>query len=589
MHFWRAVGELEPAVLMHVGLDGTILYVNSGVGRLLGYQPAELIGESMTLFMPTMLRSVHQRLFSDDASLARRTASHFAGIEHRPGCRQDLHWHERLRCTVSHKCGRSMPVELTVSEIRSEDGRRRGYLAFMLDWSEMFGMQEKLRRKETYDEQTGLLCLKGFQIAVASCLDRAIEAGGYSLIHLDIDHFSTLSFESSQVADNALRAFATWLQVRLQRYTDGAGALVCKHFNASEFVIFLADADGGQTMSLASTLREDFARINLATDLKPFHTTLSIGLATITDGVGLERGLSRAANACYLARARGGDRLVTAREKDLRIYRLGEQIREALLNQRFEVHAQKIVSIADDVPNAESGRLHFEVLCRLRDRAGNLVMPDRIIPAAESLGLAMSLDLCMIETTLELMARYPDAEQFLFRCSFNLSGVTLSNEKTHGAIGTLIARSGIPASKLCFEMTESAAIRDSRAAMENLRHLRQLGCRIAIDDFGSGYSNYQSLSNWPVDIIKIDGAYVRALMDNSLMRTDACGMIASARARGMEVVAEYADSPPIVAELKSLGVDFAQGYIYHRPEPLLDLLADQSGLILASHGNQLHQ
>jgi diguanylate cyclase (GGDEF)-like protein len=571
---WRAIDELQSAVLMHVGLDGDIQYVNSGITKLLGFRPEELIGESMTLFMPDMVRPVHERIFSDPDRYwpgMESTGVRQGRVDEQSDPVSKIAWHDRLRCMATHKNGRSMPVELTINEAWSEGGRRQGYLALILDGSEAYGLKEKLRRREIHDELTGLLCLRGFQVSVENRLEN-FGATGYCLIHLDIDHFSVLSFESPQVAKNAIRAFAAWLQVRLARLVGGEASLVCKHLNGTEFVIYLAETQCDRVMALARRLRSDFSRINLATDSRPFHTTLSMGLATDVDGAGLERILSRAANACYLARSRGGDRIVVADDKDLRIYRLAEQIREALLGERIEVHAQKIIPIGKSQSPDQGLPLHMEVLCRMRDDAGNLVMPDRIFPAAEPLGLARLLDIHLIRKTLNLLVRYSDSQDWLARCSFNLSGITLSREDTFLEIRSLIEQSGIAAEKLCFEMTESAAIRDSQSVQANLFSLRDLGCRIAIDDFGRGYSNYQSLASWPIDIVKIDGSYIRELIDNPSLRIDTQGMIASARTRGMDVVAEYVESEEIVRELIRLGADFAQGYWFHRPEPIGELL-----------------
>jgi len=576
-HFWRAVDKLEPAVLMHVGLDGTILYVNSGVGKLLGYAPPELIGKSMTLFMPDMVRASHERMFSEPNSRSDESpstdvgdGSGFGRVPRTTG----MSWHERLRCTVSHKNGRTIPVELTVSETWTACGRLRGYLAFMLDSSEMQGMKEKLRRQATYDSQTGLLCMKGFQAAIVSRFDQQLDGDGFSLINLDIDHFSALSFISSKLADNAIRAFAAWLQVRLNRRVGGESVLVCKHFNASEFVIYLPGGDGKQAMALARNIRSDFLRINLATDSQPFHTTLSMGVATITDSAGLERGLSRAANACYIARARGGDRIVGARERDLKVYRMGQLIRDALREGWIDIYAQKIVNLRSRSDDSGSSPLHFEILCRLRDKSGCLQVTEEVFRTAEITGLALPLDLHMIKSTLDLIGECLGKSGHFGQCSINLSGMSLSNQNSLQEIRKLVRDSGISATSLCFEITESAAIGDCDVALQNLQGLRDLGCKIAIDDFGSGYSNHQSLSQWPVDIVKIDGFYIRGMFKDPSLFVDTVGMIASARARGMKVIAEYAETRAIVDELIGMGVDFAQGFMFHRPEPLKTMLLD---------------
>lgn len=218
---------------------------------------------------------------------------------------------------------------------------------------------------------------------------------------------------------------------------------------------------------------------------------------------------------------------------------------------------------------------YLEVLCRLRDNRGAVLSSGLVFSAAEKLGLARSLDMVVIEKALHELDRHRDDLGDGLRCSLNLSGLSVSSDQTHARISAMMQRFDIPAEMLCFEITESAEIADSRQARRTLSALRALGCRIAIDDFGSGYSNFQSLSGWPIDVIKIDGAYIRSLAEDTVSATDVKGMIASARVRGIELVAEYVDNQEVLSLLEELGVDYAQGYHFHRPEPLSNLLSPQ--------------
>lgn len=157
-----------------------------------------------------------------------------------------------------------------------------------------------------------------------------------------------------------------------------------------------------------------------------------------------------------------------------------------------------------------------------------------------------------------------------------MSGISVSNEQIIDFIEQQVRQSGISPCKLCFEITETKQILDIKIARLLVSTLQKLGCKCAFDDFGIGYSNYQSFSRLPVDIVKIDGSYIRKVLEESQLRTDVEGMINSAKIRGLEIVGEYAENEEIVAEMERLGVDYAQGYYFSKPSPLEDLLEETS-------------
>jgi diguanylate cyclase len=588
IHFWNALNEIDAAAVLHVDLDGRILYANAGVHKVLGYPPETITGQSISSLLPAAVRADHQLMFERYAKARREGKvgpSPIVGVARRfqGGSRNALH--AGLRFAARHASGRKVPLVLTVNEVRDDAGRLEGFLALMVDWTNESALRERLRRKDVFDEQTGLLCLKGLRAAVG----QRTSTGRHALLHLDIDHFSTLVMASYQAADNALKAFATWLQLSVQREFDQDRVLVAKHVNAAEFLVYLEGAAADQAVALAASLRGRFARINLGPDHEPFYTTLSIGVAALDGPGNLEYGLSRAAHACYLARARGHDRIALADERDLKVYQLGQAIRDALRCGRLEVFAQKIVGLNVGRSIVTPPELRFEVLCRLSDPSGVHLPPAEVFPAAEQLGLAWPLDEAMVRATLAQLSAWPEAMERLDLCSINLSAMSVANAHALPTLSALIDASGIDPARLCFEVTESAAVLDSDVALNTLDGLRAMGCLTAIDDFGSGYSNFHSLSGWPVDIVKIDGEYVLALQHDRAMHVDTQGMIASARARGMQVIAEYAESASIVEELRQLGVDFAQGFEFHRPEPLAHLLgslddASVAGSITPSNG-----
>lgn len=575
---WRALTQIDSVAFLHVDLEGRIRHVNAGVSRIFGYRLQELIGRPIEVLLPEELRERHARYLAD--YITRRASGR---IQASPIVRRTRHFPCELqqpngdfvRFTTADADGREIPISLTVNEVYSESGELDGFVGMIVDCSEEHALHERLRHQALHDQATGLLNWRGLHEAVVGLERKNRQAhrdGGYTLLHVDIDHFSALAFECKAVADHAIVLAARWLNARVEALTPPGRGLVARNFTATEFLVHLAETNLEDALSLAESLREEFCTLNLGTDINPFYTTLSIGVARVDVGMTLDYVLSRASNACYMAQTRGHDRVVAAAERDMEIYALGHEVRQALRAGRIHVHAQRLVPLRRQSSGSKSEPLCFEVLCRLHDRHGRVIEPGRVFPAAEKLGLAVALDLHMIARVLETFDRYPDCLASLERCSINLSGISLSSIRAIEEIQGRIRSHGVDPGRLCFEITESSRIRDRRVALSNVEQLRAMGCRIALDDFGSGYSNYQSLIKWPIDIVKIDGSYVRQILNAGPLKTDVEGMIASAKARGIEIVAEYVENEPVARMLRQLGVDFAQGFRFHRAEPLEQLL-----------------
>ncbi|WP_376696584.1 EAL domain-containing protein [Wenzhouxiangella sp. EGI_FJ10305] len=580
---WQALTQIDSVAFVHVDLDGRIQYANAGVSRIFGYMAGELIGHSIEVLLPKALRERHAGYLSD--YISRRAAGR---VRASPIVRQTRHFPRELRSpdgdflrfAAVASDGREIPISLTVNEVHSASGELAGFVGMIVDCSDEHALQERIRHQALHDEATGLLNWRGLHEAVVR-LDRnnrqACRGDGHTLLNIDIDHFSALAFECKAVADHAIVLAAHWLRDRVEEWSPAGRGMVARHFTATEFLVHLADTSHENASEFAETLREAFCSLNLGTDINPFYTTLSIGVARADAGMTLDYLLARAANAGYLARARGHDRVVVAAEDDTQIYALGHEIRHALRAGRIDVHAQRLVPLSRLHDGDESPKLYFEVLCRLRDRRDELIEPGRVFPAAEKLGLAVALDLHMIGRVLGALARHCARPAALEQCSINLSGITLSSDSVFAEIQRLIRVHGADPQKLCFEITESSRIRDRQVALRNVQQLRGMGCRIALDDFGSGYSNYQSLIQWPIDIVKIDGSYIRRILEAGALKTDVEGMIASAKARGIEIVAEYVESESVSRALKRMGVDFAQGFRFHRAEPIERLLRRLDG------------
>ena len=580
MRSWRALTEIDTVAFLHVDLEGRIQHANAGIARVLGYRPEEVIGRELEILLPEAVRPDHARYFSG------YVRGRIAGeVRRSPIVRRTRHFPRSLvgnrkgdlRFSAIHRDGHEVPISLTVNEVRTRTAELTGFVGLIVDCSEQKVLQDRIHRQALYDEATGLLNWRGLHEVVVD-LDRDRRRTGgegvFSLLHVAVDHYSSLAFNCKAVADHALKITARWLGGGVEKASLPGVSYLARAPGETQFLVYLADCASGEAMGLAEQLRRQFRTINLGTEVEPFETSLSIGVASPRSGMTLDYAMSRAAHACQQAQLHGHDRVVCLDPRDVEVYELGLVIRQAMQFDRIEIHAQRLMPLHPPGNEGRDRGISFEVLCRLADRGGTFQEPARVFPAAEKLGLSLQLDLHVIALVLDTLERHPEVHDEIAICSINLSGLSLSSQQLLTGIRRLLADRSVSPRKLCFEITESARLSDHETALRNVLGLRELGCRIALDDFGSGYSNFQSLTNWPIDIVKIDGSYVRRLLDGGAMTVDVEGMVASARARGVSIVAEYVENEAVTTALRAMGVSYAQGFHFHRAERLTQLLAD---------------
>jgi EAL domain-containing protein (putative c-di-GMP-specific phosphodiesterase class I) len=210
---------------------------------------------------------------------------------------------------------------------------------------------------------------------------------------------------------------------------------------------------------------------------------------------------------------------------------------------------------------------------RLRDAEGELHLPGTFLPPAERFHMAVAIDRWVIEHLWERLRAHPAHAAMLTACHINLSGQSLVDDGFMKRLNELVTGSPVPPEKLCFEITETAAISNLPDAQKFLQELRATGCSIALDDFGRGLSSYGYLKSLPVDILKIDGHFVRSIADNELDRNIVQSITHMAHLMGMRAVAEFVEDEAILEQVRAIGVEFAQGYAVDHPRPLDDLLA----------------
>jgi diguanylate cyclase (GGDEF)-like protein/PAS domain S-box-containing protein len=443
-----------------------------------------------------------------------------------------------------------------------EDG---SYVTQIQDVTEHRRFQTELEHLASHDALTGLLNRRRIEESVELAL-AAVRRHGDSaaVLTLDIDNFKNVNDTYGHATGDAvLRAVANALLTRV-RATDQVGRL-----GGDEFGIVLTRTDADAAQLVADELLAAVREIRVAVGNRDVRVTASLGLRALQTAETQDAGelLSEADMAMYDAKERGRDRLSVIGPGDLQPARVrermrwSERIRDALeTGDGFVLYEQPILRLADDTVDRS------ELLLRMTDDDGAIVAPAHFLPVAERYGQIQALDRWVVRSAIALLAERVRAGR-RHPLEVNLSGDSISDTSVVDFIVAEIERAAIDPSLLIFEVTETSAISNLERARALASRLTTLGCGFALDDFGAGFGSFAYLKHLPLDIIKIDGQFIRGLCESEADQVTVRAMVDIARGLHKETVAEFAESAAIIDKLRELGVDRAQGYHVGRPAP----------------------
>ena len=486
-------------------------------------------------------------------------------------------------------------LRLLAAPVVDVKGRVRGVLAILNGRESVEFNNGQRRLMEVLAEQastilqanqdvlTGLLNRVGFEHRLSLLLPAlAGNDQAHALLQIDLDRFQLINDTAGHGAgDEILRQVATLLATHT-RSTD----LVAR-IGGDQFSVFLQGCPPDRAVDVVTKVLNAIKENRFWWEGKPFDFSVSVGIVPIASRrVDVSQLMSAAETACAAVKERGGDGFRFFDEDDTELLRRHGQaqwvprIKTALAENRFTLYAQPIVPLQScDAP------VHYEILLRMLDEQGEIVPPFNFIPVAERFQIMCDIDRWVVTETLRILAR----DQSEWNCSINLSGQSLTTPGFLDEVRHLIRQSGVDCGRVCFEVTETAAISNYSDALAFIKALKEEGCSFSLDDFGSGLSSFGYLKNLPVDYLKIDGMFVKEMEHDPVSAEMVRCMAQLGKAVGLRTIAEFVENRQIFQMLKDVQVDFAQGYGVGKPLPLdeqlcLLLRADDYQQLDAIHG-----
>ncbi|QXZ11006.1 EAL domain-containing protein [Comamonas sp. Y33R10-2] len=533
---------------------GLVNYINPvGIG-LLGLQKQSYIGRPIKLVL---------QFYSTDSSF--NSASLLGQLMNEATVMRDeqTHWVRRTDHSI-------VPVKVLGSTMQRE-GVTSGAVFVLRDVSREQQYMDQLSWNSRHDTLTGLENRGEFERRLQKLLTQGLhQVKPCALLYIDLDQFKLINETSSHSAgDEMLCEVSRMLQHNL-RETDCLARM-----GGDEFAVLLENCPPSNVSTIAEKLRLAAQQLQTYWGEKTLRTGFSIGVVHIPgDSTNASDLLRMADMACYQAKERGRNKVFfyTAEDGMLNRYvsemEWATRIRSALDEDRFCLYAQHIAPLQTSKQSNQRKGMHFEVLLRLRDESGQILAPGTFIPAAERYGLMPALDRWVISKALQTLSEQPGYAKLIDTCSINLSGASLDDDGLLEFVKSQMLEHDISPDMLCFEITETSAIGNLSNATRLIQALRAMGCRFALDDFGVGMSSLTYLKQLPVDYLKIDGGFVRDMLQDKGDHAMVEMINRIGQTLGKKTVAEFVESREIAEELMSMGVDYVQGYAIARPKPM---------------------
>jgi diguanylate cyclase (GGDEF)-like protein/PAS domain S-box-containing protein len=459
--------------------------------------------------------------------------------------------------------GQERSIDYSASPIHDHTDTMVGVVLVFRDVTEARQTARQLSYHASHDALTGLINRREFERRLERILATSAPGESHAVVYLDLDQFKIVNDTCGHVAGDALLRQVSSLLANRVRKRDTVARL-----GGDEFAALMEHCQQEQVLRIAHKVLETLQDLRFVWQDRGFTIGASIGLVPIEPGIDTLASVFRAADsACYAAKEQGRNRVHVYKRDDQELaQRHGEmqwvlRIQEALADGRFTLFYQPIVSLNQSDPP------HGEVLLRLLNRDGSLVLPGAFIPAAERYNQMQTIDRWVIRTVFTTL-RDPDTVPPSSCVAINVSGQSLGDGHFLEFVEQQIEEEAVPIERICFEITETAAISNFSHAMRFFSALKQRGCHFALDDFGCGLSSFTYLKSLPVDFLKIDGSFVKDMAHDPIDRAMVEAIHRIGHVIGIKTIAESVENAYILTQLSAIGVNYAQGNEVGKPRPL---------------------
>jgi len=428
--------------------------------------------------------------------------------------------------------------------------------------------QQTIEHMAYHDALTGLANRSEFERRLRNTLETTILGHRHALLYIDLDQFKIINDTCGHAAgDELLRQVAILLKVPVRN------ADLLARLGGDEFGALLLDCTFDQAHRIAECVLELIREFRFTWRDQNFSIGASIGLLMLDlPGQTYADVLGQVDIACYTAKDKGRNRIQVYQPDNLEIRKFHSEmewvarINQALEQDLFEMHHQRIISLDGNHPVS-----WCEFLLRMREaEGGDLIPPGAFIPAAERYGMMPAIDQWVVKNSFAKLAACRTAGNSLGNgiAFVNLSGATLNDDNFQDHIKESLQRNKLPAKNVCFEITETAAISNMSHALSFIDAIKTMGCHVALDDFGTGLSSFYYLKTLPVDFLKIDGSFIRDILNDSMDEAIVEAVNSIGQVAGLKTIAEFVETDAILSRLTQIGVNYAQGFGIHKPEAL---------------------
>ena len=491
-------------------------------------------------------------------------------------CKNNIKDKFEVEFRMQHKDGHYLDILSRAFVVKDEKGVINRLVGTHVDITSRKKADAQITFQASHDALTGLVNRYEFERRAERLLSTVLQnEDEHALCYMDLDQFKVVNDTCGHVAgDEMLRQLSTVLQETV-RDRDTLARL-----GGDEFGVLMEHCSLDDAHRVATTLQKAIQNYQFSWEGRSFKVGVSMGLVAITKITTNLTELLRVADAaCYMAKDKGRNRIHVSHAEDSEVaQRHGEmqwvtRIQHALDEDKFCLYAQSIA------PLDNSSDEHYELLIRMIDDKGEVIPPGAFLPAAERYNLITQIDRWVIDSAFRLLAENPVFQNQINFISINLSGQSLAEQDLLDLIIKRLDETDIVGEKICFEITETAAISNIVSAKKFISTLKELGCRFALDDFGSGLSSFAYLKNLPVDYLKIDGMFVKDIVDDPIDHAMVKSINEVGHVMGMKTIAEFVENDEIKGMLREIGVNYAQGYGIDIPMPLDDLLGQSVNVI----------